>query len=495
MKRILLILAAIACLAAPVQARKHTSGDIVKKNVVLRPQYGKFHVGMDLVLDGLNLRSNQQIFVTPLLESKDGRQTVQLPAVAIEGRNMSIIAQRDGSDGIAQRKVYPDAQRVRRYNGKSQSVHYAHDVAYEPWMRRAALRVVVDTCGCGNLVDPYNRTSEVFPVQYDPIEGMRCALATPVDTAEKIIAHNGRARVQFEVDRIELHEQPYRCKSGQLIDNREQLSVIDDSIRYALSDPNVEISSIHICGFASPESPYDHNNYLATNRSKALAEYISRRYQLPVERCTYSAVVENWDEFREQVVASSEISERERADLLELIDRTCYGPADYDQKEQELKTDPKFADLYRRLILPHWFPQLRCSQFTINTHLKPMTIEQLQQVLIDSPSLLSLNQIYAVANSYQAGSTEYAHAMEVALKYYPESPVANINAAVAAIAKRDFKAAANYVAKADDSPEAENVRGILAAEREDFDTAREHFSNAATALPEAARNLQLLGDE
>ena len=128
-------------------------------------------------------------------------------------------------------------------------------------------------------------------------------------------------------------------------DNREQLKMIEDSVRYALSDPNVEISRIDICGYASPESPYMHNEYLATNRSRSLSEYIGRRFSLPADRCTYSSVPENWAEFRELAVAADDITEAQRRDLLELIDTPAYGASDYDAKEKELKTDRRFASL------------------------------------------------------------------------------------------------------------------------------------------------------
>ena len=306
--------------------------------------------------------------------------------------------------------------------------------------------------------------------------------------------HEGKARVQFEVDKTELHPQPYVCKNGQRIDNRAQLAIIEDSIRYATSDPNVEIAKITITGYASPESPYEHNDYLATNRSRALSEYIADRFSLPRGIADYGSVPENWVEFRQQVVDSKELTDKQRADLLELIDRPAYGPADYDAKEKELKTSPQFAALYKSTILPKWFPQLRATKFAISTRLKPMPDEQLAEIILTSPEKMSLNQMFRVARLYPEGSDDFNRVISTALKYYPNDPTANLNAAAAEVAKGDYSRAKTLLEKAGNSPEANNLRGIVATSEENYDEAIRYFEKAGD-LPEAKHNRAMLGLE
>ena len=114
-------------------------------------------------------------------------------------------------------------------------------------------------------------------MQLNFMPDLSLAYITPEVTEDRIIVHEGSARVQYEVNKTDLHDQPYRCKNGQMIDNRRELKTITDSIDYAVSDPNVEIASINLVGYASPESPYTHNEFLATNRARSLADYIGRR--------------------------------------------------------------------------------------------------------------------------------------------------------------------------------------------------------------------------
>lgn len=446
-----------------------------------------FQVSMDIVLDSLNLGRNQQLYITPVIQNGDNR--LALPTVLVNGRSMHY--------GYLRGTVPPSpnyqtiSTEVQCRNGQKQSVPYTASAPIKSWMLQpqAAITLVYDSCGCG-IPTGSSQGPETL-IDLNPASKMRLVQITPPVTAQPVTVHEGRARVQFEVDKTELHTTPYTCHSGQKIDNRAQLAIIDDSVKYALSDPNVEIASISVTGYASPESPYTHNDWLATNRSKALADYLADRYKLPAEASAYSAVPENWKEFREIVVAATDITEQQRKDLLALIDAPAYGPSDYDAKEQTLKKDPRFAQLYRSKILPEWFPRLRATQFAISTRLKPMSDENLAKIITTQPQLMSLNQMFRVARLYPEGSDDFDRVIDIALQYYPESEIANLNAAVTAIHRGDFATARRLLEKAGDSPEADNARGVLAVQDGNFTLARQYFEKAG-ALPEAVRNKEML---
>jgi len=466
---------ALTVVAATGTGRIAVSGENVSMNG------DKIDVRLDLVLDSLRLGSNNQLYISPVITDNGSNSTV-LPAVLVNGRNMQFAIDRHVMKAANDR--YPEIfTSVKRNNGKPQSVTYIASAGLQPWMltNNAVLTLSVDTCGCGVMTGGglYPGVSEL-PLELNPADKMERMLITPDIVASPVSIHEGKARVQFEVDRTELHAEPYVCRSEQRIDNRRELQVIADSINYALTDPNVEIAGITICGYASPESPYEHNDMLATGRSKALAEYIADHFNLPREVCIYDAVPENWKEFRELVEASDEITEQQRADLLALIDAPAFGPSDYDAKEKTLKTDPRFAKLYRSLILPVWFPKLRATKFEIKTRLKPLDDQKLAEVILTSPEKMSLNQMYRVANLYPKGSEEFNRAIKIALAFFPDDPVANLNAAVAAIDNGDLDTAERLLEKAGDSVEAENARGILATYRDDFDAAARHFERAGS---------------
>lgn len=449
-------------------------------------------VSMKLVIDSLNIKKNQQLFITPTLTQEGTDNMKVLPSVLVNGRNMHYLYLRDkrfARNYNVNTEVY--------YKNDKQTVGYFETIDLEDWMfdNNVVLALAIDTCGCGKLDGnsvtkvPVTAPAPAMPAYTDML---LMPFPRPIAGNDKIIKHEGRARIQFEVDRTELHVEPYKCKrDGKVIDNRQQLQMIDDSLRYALSTPNLELVGMEICGYASPESPYDHNDYLATNRARVVMEYIEKRHNLPEALCRYSAVPENWKEFREQVVSSDKITEQQRQDLLELIDRPIISTTDYDRKEKELRTSPRFAKLYKTLIHKEWFPYLRATNFTISTHLKPMSVEQLREVMKTQPELMSLNHFYLVANSYEHGSQEFLEAMQTALKYYPNDPIANANAAGVAIEAGDLDLAETYLQKAGDSDEANIMRGIIAVKNKDLDAARALFKKASTQ-PEAVRNLKLI---
>ena len=467
------------------------AGKIKMENIEFGRHGSKLDLGLDYVLDSVKLKSNHQILVTPVIEDGSGANQTALPTILINGRNMHYVYERGDLKDLTSK--YDIVKEVRRQNGTSQSVRYFANTPFEDWMYSpdAMLTFRYDTCGCGRFS---GQDIERVPLNLNPFKNMKAAWLTPAVTELPVSIHEGKARVQFEVDKTELHPQPYVCKNGQRIDNRAQLAIIEDSIRYATSDPNVEIAKITITGYASPESPYEHNDYLATNRSRALAEYIADRFSLPRGIADYGSVPENWVEFRQQVVDSKELTDKQRADLLELIDRPAYGPADYDAKEKELKTSPKFAALYKSTILPKWFPQLRATKFAISTRLKPMPDEQLAEIILTSPEKMSLNQMFRVARLYDENSPEFRRTIETALKYYPESEEANTNVAVWALNSGDYDRAAELLKRAGDNPEANNARGILATKAGDFQSAAKYFE-AAGNLPEAKHNRAMLGLE
>lgn len=489
---LLLSLTAVALAATTPDVR------ILTDNLALSRGSGRLHLSADIILDSLDLKSSQQVFMTPVVTASDGAKAV-LPTVLVTGRGMHYAYERGTMRGLKEyRSKYDIIKEVRRLNSHPQTITYSGEVALQPWMRTQPLNVsfLYDMCGCGVLSGAC--VGQGLDTILNPVGAMRVAYITPAVTELPVTKHEGRARVQFEVNRTELHDSIYRCRNGQLLDNRAQLKVIYDSIASALTDPNVEIAGIEIIGYASPESPYEHNKELATGRSRALAQFISgyvgKKYNLSDVPADFDAVAENWSEFRDQVVKTKDITEEQRRALLEIIDTPAFSPADYDAKEKRLNTDPLVKDLYRNRILPEWFPHLRATKFRINTRLKPFDDTRLAEIILSSPEKMSLNQMMRVARLYPEGSEDFDRVIRTALRYYPDSEEANLNAAVSAIRRGDFNEASGLLKNSGNSPEAQNAEAILLVNEGKFDEARKILEGIRN-LPEAQKNLMLIGNE
>ena len=113
------------------------------------------------------------------------------------------------------------------------------------------------------------------------------------------------------------------------------------------------------------------------------------------------------------------------------------------------------------------------------------------------PQNLSLNEMFLVANTYEPGSREFSDLFETAVRMFPEDPTANLNAAIAALGRKDYVSADRYLKNIRNRmqiPEYDNAIGVLIMMRDaDYDRAEQCFVVAAqTGLEAAKENLEEL---
>ena len=125
--------------------------------------------------------------------------------------------------------------------------------------------------------------------------------------------------------------------------------------------------------------------------------------------------------------------------------------------------------------------------------IKGFSLEEAREVFKTKPAQLSLEEMFLVAESYPVGSQEFRHVFDVAVRLYPNDPIANLNAANIAIEKRDMILAKSYLAKAGDAPEAVHARAVVAVFDGDYATAERLFTEAKSkGVAQAEANLALL---
>ena len=151
-----------------------------------------------------------------------------------------------------------------------------------------------------------------------------------------------------------------------------------------------------------------------------------------------------------------------------------------------MQPDAKDARIRRRysrdyaFLLKEVYPALRHSDYKIDYNVRTFTsLDDILRVLSEDPRKLSLSEFYRAAQSMTPGSPEYNEVFETAVRLYPADPAANLNAANTAMSRGDLDAAARYIAKAGDSPEAVYASGILAALRGDYTAALPLMQRAA----------------
>lgn len=386
---------------------------------------------MNLNMDSLDLPSNIRLVFTPIVKAQD--QYTTMPQIIVNGRKQDISYRRSGY------KDYADnVTSVRRKNDTQQSVEYTAVVPYEKWMKNSNVEIAEDLCGCGDILDQNTVVLRKLRAPFMPY-------LRPQAEGIKTRHEEGRAFIDFPVDKITLYPD-YR-------NNPRELDKIIQTINLVKEDKNTTITGIKIHGFASPESPYDHNAYLAENRAKTLKNYVRQLLQLDDRIFTVSSTPEDWAGLREYV---SKSSLQHKKEILELIDNQSLDP---DAKEWRIKLN--YPDDYR-IMLDSWYPALRHSDYVVTYSVRPFSVEEAKEILKTKPQQLSQEEMFLVAQTYEPGSPEFNDVMETAVRMFPNNETANLNAACTRMENGDLESAKRYLEKAGNSPEALHARGVMA---------------------------------
>lgn len=453
---------------------KAESKDIDVSNLVVSRDGSNLNLKADMILDALTLKSNKQLVLTPVIEDHAGN-TALFPSLMITGRNQHYVYLREGS------KNYPNAREVRRVNNTAQTVNYNENIALEKWMRAktATVRISVDTCGCGNLVGQNAGEPQLFNKYEAPYKLVSCPFVMPKATESPEQFIDGAAYVTYELDSVAL--------KPHMFNNPSELLKIYSDIRKVTEDTLLTITKVSIHGFASPEGTYSHNTYLARERAKTLLGWVKNecaRNNVKVGSFTSDFTPENWEGLVDSLSNHPEFSHC--ADIL-AIAQSSMEP---DKRDAAIKR--KYPKEYR-YMLKNWYPYLRHADYRVGFRLGQVSVEQIKQLINTRPQVLTLNQMYQAAMAYEVGSDDFQQVFDVAVRMYPEDETTNVNAACAALMKGDTERAQAYLAKAGNSAQATNARGVLALLKEDYTEAERLFNEAkAAGLAEASDNLQLL---
>ncbi len=460
MRTIHTLLMAMAAVSATAATQSVTVSDVnVERSA------SSLVVTMNLDATAMKLKSDREIKYIPVITN--GTERRELPEVIIAGRNRYIQNQRHDT---------PEAPAILSRAGHT--VSYSTIIPYEQWMEESRLVLVEDECDCGVTTLSSGQTSELASIDFvERVFAPQFVMVTPPAELEKTRSAKGSAYVDFPVNRTEISP-TYRR-------NPEELAKIRSTIDVVANDPDSRITSVSIVGFASPEGSYANNERLAKGRSASLAEYVRGLYSFDADVMHTSWVAENWEGLRNYVATCSL---PDTTALLAVIDDTSLAP---DVREWRLKS--KFPQDYA-FLLKNVYPGLRRSDYTVDYVVRSfVTVEEIRQVMATAPQKLSLNEIYVVANFLEPDSDPYREAFELAVRMYPDDPVANLNMAAIALRRDELNAAAGYLAKAGNSPRATYARGVLAAKQGDNATANTLLKSAADAgIAEAADALDQL---
>lgn len=451
------------------------SGITIENETAVK-QGDRVSVSFDITLDALKVKRNNMLVLTPLLKSNgNSHESLSLDPVVVAGKKRAKVLRRKNVLGEPLPLEGTPAEVVTRKNRTGQSVHYNTTIPYRSWMQDASLSLVHEVSGCADCSTLLGEQplGNLLPAPYRPVYHLTYIMP---EVEDKVRSDRHTATFNFVVDRWELRRD-YK-------DNAAKFNEVDKVVNDIRNNPDLEITEFTIDGYASPEGSAPHNRMLAENRAKSFADYLVSKFNIGRGRFTVTGHGEDWDGLRE-AVSGSNIADRQA--VLDIIDRV----SNPDARDAELKK-LSGGQTYRTL-LGSYYPPLRRTEYVVAYNVRGFDVDEAKEIIRTNPKLLSLNEMYLVAQTYPVESAEFSEVFDIAVRLYPDSDIAILNSASADIEGGNMDGAIARMNKIGDNPKVWNNLGVAYARKGDFAKAKEYFEKAAAEGDDDARaNLEEL---
>lgn len=475
-------MAIVGCMM-PAESYSQYRGQRIKNQIRvksndIKPENDSVTVDFDIILRNYSVTADRQLILTPVIADANGNERI-MPDIIVNGKRRANIYQRmQRLDRMPDSLIYHVTNTPKEI--VNETFHYRFRVPYEGWMKEAGVFLYADLCGCAGEKQELSEwqvaerikipEKPVFSFTYTP----KVAFIQPPKEEIKKREEAGSAYVVF--------------RSGQaviqpaLFDNRAELEKIESSLNYVKSEPTAQITAITIQAYASPEGTYQGNLNLSQKRAGALKSYVGRNYGIATHLIRAEGMGENWTGLEKLV--QEDISIENKTEVLDIIRSVDV----FDGREKKLMR-LSGGKVYK-YMLTSLFPRLRRSDYRIEYTVPSFTIDKGKELLDTRPGMLSLEEMYLIANTYKQGSPEFNKVFDIAIRLYPEDKTANLNAAAAYLLEGKQEDAQKILEKYKDEPEAWNNLGVLMIEQQKAEEAEKYLIRAKNAeVAEAGQNL------
>jgi len=450
-----------------VQAQKVTGNNIKIEQVQVEKQGNNVKIDMNINLDDLTMGRADMIILTPLLRSADKTNFKRFAPIVLTGSRRSRTLERDiDFNGF----TFEDEPRQieRRYNKRPQAIPVTINTPYENWLRNGELVMIETKSGCDIRIktdNEYSVYTPVLPPLVEPVYSL--SYVTPPVEEVKQRSETHAARLNFEVGKYNILR--------NFKNNAAILNDVEKVINEIRNDANLTVNEFKVVGYASPEGNEQSNMKLSENRAKSFVSYLTSNYNIPASSVKTDWMGEDWAGLYKAVEASNITNKNEILDVL--------NTENVAQRKNRLKQIAG-GQAYRTL-LNDLYPPLRRNEYTISFVAKKFSVDEAKEQIKTKPQYLSLNEMFLVANTYPKTSNEFKEVFDIAVRMYPDSPIAQQNAAALEIENGSYDSAIQRLQKVN-IPEAINNLGVAYAKKGDYQRALEAFERAARGGDRAA---------
>lgn len=468
MKKLFYIATVLLCSAyGSMQAQNVSPDGIAYSDLLVNKEGNQVVLSTTANLTNMQLKSQNMVIITPVLQSADKAHTIRFNPFVISGNKRMKALNREMGFGTNPFEQTPTVI-FRHKKNEPESIPMMLTVPYESWMRNASLVLQANTTGCASCDVASNITplsTRILPPLVAPVYEL--SFVTPPAEPVKQRSETHSAYLNFEVGKsVLLHD--FKNNAAEL----KEVSKIVNEVR---NDKNLKFTEFNIIGFASPEGGYDFNMRLSENRAKAFAAYMKDKENMPTSLMKVNWEGEDWIGLR-KAIKDSNLSNRD--EILKVLEIS-----DINKRKAQLKA--LNGGRTYRMLLDDYYPSLRRIDYTLAYIARPFDVNEAKQVIKTKPQYLSLNEMFVVANTYPKDSEAFKEVFDIAVRLYPTDPVAQQNTAALEIERGATEAGIERLMKIN-SPEAWNNLGVAYAKKKEYQKALGYFSKAAGAGVKAA---------
>ena len=298
------------------------------------------------------------------------------------------------------------------------------NIPFKKWMIGSSIILNAEISGCSECGEGYETNYMGEALAEKDMNLVYTEKLVPEKEIIKRRSESIEAKIKFLYDRsvIDL----------KLENNFHEIQRIEDSIKAIINNKDLKIKNISISGYASIEGGTEYNMLLSAKRTQSLLELIKQRVNgINEELFHIENFGEDWDTFREKVIASDNIPIEDKTSIINIVDR-YKGNKDYCEKKFMSLISPETYQYIKSCI----YPELRRDKYRIEYEVGDFTIDEGRRLINQYPNQLSVYEIHQIADSYESSSDDYMKCMLTGAHTYNNDIIMLHNTALALL-KRD----------------------------------------------------------
>ena len=299
------------------------------------------------------------------------------------------------------------------------------------------------------------------------------------DSFQRVKAQKQQANIKFLINQATLRKSELKNNSV-----KEFVSMLKkiNADREGLNLKNVEVAA-----YASPDGGYDFNDKLSKKRENTTTGYVNKQLKaakLGDANVDAHYTAQDWEGFKE-LVSASNLQDKD------VILRVLEMYKDPEEREKQIRNMSQgFRELADGIL-----PELRRSRLIINYETVGRSDDQIKEQYASDPSKLSADELLYAA-SLENDADKKAEIYKKTADLYPDDYRAYNNLAALAFNKGDKNTASQYLAQAQSkgaAPEAYANQALAALKNGNVKDAENYVSKATDAnqLNEVLGNLNI----